>query len=52
VAVLGIEPARRWVVRIGRPIVTRRRTTTGDPDELADATRARLQQLLTQARRG
>ena len=52
VAVLGVEPARRWVVRVGRPIVTRRRADTGDPAELADATRARLQQLLTGARRG
>jgi hypothetical protein len=52
VAVLGVEPARRWVVRFGPPIVTRRRAATGDPAELADATRARLQHLLTHARRG
>ena len=51
VAVMGVEPARRWVVRIGAPIVTRRRTATGDADELAEATRTRLQHLLTQARR-
>jgi hypothetical protein len=52
VAIVGLEPARRWVVRIGPPIVTRRRRATGDPLELADATRARLQHLLTHARRG
>jgi hypothetical protein len=51
VAVMGVEPARRWVVRIGSPIVTRRRTATGDASELAEAARARLQHLLTQARR-
>ncbi|HVN50612.1 MAG TPA: hypothetical protein VMT43_04225 [Acidimicrobiales bacterium] len=52
VAVVGMEPARRWVVRVGQPLVTRRRAATGDPTELAEATRARLQRLLTGARRG
>jgi len=51
VAVSGVEPARRWVVRVGAPIVTRRRAATGDPAELAEATRTRLQRLLTDARR-
>jgi hypothetical protein len=50
VAVLGVEPARRWTVRFGAPVVTRRRSATGDPTELAEAVRARLQQLLTRAR--
>ena len=52
VAVVGMEPARRWVVRVGQPLVPRRRAATGDPTELAEATRARLQRLLTGARRG
>jgi hypothetical protein len=51
VAVLGLEATRRWVVRVGPPIVTRRRTATGDATELAESTRARLQHLLTGARR-
>ncbi len=50
VVLAGIEPGRRWVVRFGAPIVTRRRATTGDPAELAEATRARLQHLLTRTR--
>jgi hypothetical protein len=52
VAVLGLEPSRRWVVRVGPRIVTRRRAATGDATERAEATRARLQQLLTGVRRG
>jgi len=51
VAVLGLEPARRWVVRVGAPIVTRRRAETGDATELAESTRAQLQRLLTSSRR-
>jgi hypothetical protein len=50
VIVAGVEPARRWTVRFGAPIVTRRRAGTADPAELAEAIRARLQGLLTRAR--
>ena len=38
-----------WCASV-HPIVTRRRATTGDPAELAEATRARLQHLLTRTR--
>ena len=45
VAVAGLEFARWWTIRIGRPIVTRRKVDA-DPAELADAVRQRLQRLL------
>ena len=51
VAVSGLEAARRWIVRIGAPIATRRRRSTGDPVELAEATRAAVRELLTESRR-
>ena len=51
VAVCGHEAGRRWSIRFGAPIVTRRRRTTGEPADLAETTRDRLQQLLTQSRR-
>jgi 1-acyl-sn-glycerol-3-phosphate acyltransferase len=50
VAVLGVELGRWWTVRFGRPIPTRRRVEV-DPTELAEATRQRLQALVTDARR-
>ena len=51
VAISGLEAARRWIVRIGAPIATRRRRSTGDPAELAEATRVALRELLTESRR-
>jgi hypothetical protein len=51
VAISGLEAARRWSVRIGAPIPTRRRRGTGDPDELSDATREAVRALLTESRR-
>ncbi len=51
VAISGLEAARRWSVRIGAPIPTRRRRATGDPDELSDATREAVRALLTESRR-
>ena len=50
VAVLGVEIGRWWSVRFGRPIPTRRRGAVGDPAELAEAVRQRLQALVTRAR--
>lgn len=54
VAVTGFEAGRWWTVRIGRPIATRRARRSGDAadaEELAEATRQRLQHLLTDSRR-
>ncbi len=51
VAVLGVELGRWWTVRFGRPLVTRRRRSSGDPAELAEATRLELQHLVTDSRR-
>jgi hypothetical protein len=48
VVVVGLEPAWRWSVRFGAPIVTRRRAV--EPAELAETTRARLRQLLRRTR--
>jgi hypothetical protein len=50
VAVVGVEPARTWTVRIGAAVATRRRVAL-ETDELAAIVRARLQQLLTPPRR-
>jgi len=50
VAVLGLEVGRWWSVRFGAPIPTRRRRGVIDPSELAEATRQRLQALVTRAR--
>jgi 1-acyl-sn-glycerol-3-phosphate acyltransferase len=50
VAVLGVELGRWWTVRFGRPISTRRRGVV-DPIDLAEATRQRLQSLVTDSRR-
>ncbi len=51
VAVLGLETGRRWVVRFGPPIVTRRRRTTAEAAQLADETRRRIQRLITEHQR-
>ena len=51
VAVLGLEVGRWWTVRFGQPIPTRRRRGVVDPVELAEATRQRLQSLVTDTRR-
>jgi hypothetical protein len=51
VAISGLEAARRWSVRIGAPIATRRRRATGDPEELGEAAREALRALLTDSRR-
>ncbi len=51
VAISGLEAGRRWSVRIGVPIPTRRRRATGEPDELSDATREAVRALLTESRR-
>jgi 1-acyl-sn-glycerol-3-phosphate acyltransferase len=51
VAVLGLEIGRWWTVRFGRPIPTRRNREVVDPGELAEATRRRLQALVTDSRR-
>ncbi len=51
VAVSGLEAARRWSVRIGPPISTRRRRDIGDPVELSEATREAVRALLTESRR-
>jgi hypothetical protein len=48
VVVVGLEPAWRWSVRFGAPIVTRRRAV--EPAQLAETTRARLRQLLRRTR--
>ncbi len=54
VAIVGLEIGRWWTVRFGRPIPTRRRRGAVDPSaaELAEATRQRLQSLVTDSRRG
>ena len=51
VAVVGYEVGRWWTIRFDRPIATRRGRSGSDPDEVAAATRQRLQHLLTDSRR-
>ena len=51
VAVIGFEVGRWWTVRFGRPIPTRRSRGVVEASELADATRQRLQHLVTASRR-